>query len=108
MDARNLGHGRLLPLDLLEAAAHGYLTDDEWDMLPDTWLADALAMPGTAATAFAARSPRYAHVRANRMPTVTATAWLTTWTKRVVRPAASARCPRRCGMRSAVMPPPLT
>ena len=46
MDARNLGHGRLLPLDLLEAAAHGYLTDDEWDMLPDTWLADALAYAG--------------------------------------------------------------
>ncbi len=44
MDARNLGHGRWLPIGLLEASAPGYLTDDERQRLHrDTWLAEALA-----------------------------------------------------------------
>lgn len=38
MDARILGHGRLLPRKLLECAAPGYLTDGEWHgMDPERW-----------------------------------------------------------------------
>jgi hypothetical protein len=43
MDARRLGHGLYLRLDLLEAATPGYLTDQEWDGLADDWLESALA-----------------------------------------------------------------
>jgi tetratricopeptide (TPR) repeat protein len=43
MDARRLGHGPYLPLRLLEAAAPGYLSDQEWDGLDDSWLERALA-----------------------------------------------------------------
>ncbi|MFE9674674.1 hypothetical protein ACFYO5_11240 [Streptomyces sp. NPDC006259] len=43
MDVRRLGHGPVLPLPLLEAAAEGYLTDIEWDLLDDDWLERALA-----------------------------------------------------------------
>jgi tetratricopeptide (TPR) repeat protein len=43
MDARRLGHSLYLPLDLLEAAAPGYLTDQQWDQLDDDWLEQALA-----------------------------------------------------------------
>ncbi|MFE1840619.1 CDC27 family protein [Streptomyces sviceus] len=43
MDARRLGHGPALPLALLEAAAPGYLTDTQWDLLDDDWLEQALA-----------------------------------------------------------------
>jgi len=43
MDARRMGHRPELPLEMLEEAAHGYLTDDEWDNLEDSWTADALA-----------------------------------------------------------------
>jgi tetratricopeptide (TPR) repeat protein len=43
MDARRLGHGLYLPLDLLEVAAPGYLTDQQWDALDDDWLEHALA-----------------------------------------------------------------
>ncbi|MEU6071254.1 hypothetical protein ABZ864_44160 [Streptomyces sp. NPDC047082] len=42
-DARRLGHGPALPLALLEAAAEGYLTDTQWDLLEDDWLEQALA-----------------------------------------------------------------
>jgi len=43
MDARRLGHGPALPLALLEAAAPGYLSDTQWDLLADDWLEQALA-----------------------------------------------------------------
>jgi tetratricopeptide (TPR) repeat protein len=43
MDARRLGHGLYLPHDLLEAAAPGYLTDEQWDALREDWLEQALA-----------------------------------------------------------------
>ncbi|AVZ71052.1 hypothetical protein SLUN_01080 [Streptomyces lunaelactis] len=43
MDTRRLGHRPALPLDLLEAAAEGYLTDPQWDLLPDNWVEEALA-----------------------------------------------------------------
>lgn len=43
MDARRLGHGLALPLEMLEAGAEGYLTDDQWDLLDDDWLDTALA-----------------------------------------------------------------
>ena len=43
MDARRLGMGIGLPQPFLEAAAPGYLTDDEWDALGEDWLEEALA-----------------------------------------------------------------
>jgi hypothetical protein len=43
MDARRLGIGIGLPQALLEAAAPGYLTDTEWDLLAEDWLEQALA-----------------------------------------------------------------
>ncbi|MFC7266154.1 tetratricopeptide repeat protein [Streptomyces lutosisoli] len=43
MDTRRLGHSLALPLPLLEAAAEGYLTGAQWDLLPDDWLDKALA-----------------------------------------------------------------
>ncbi|MEY9947419.1 tetratricopeptide (TPR) repeat protein [Kitasatospora sp. GAS1066B] len=42
MDALRLGHGPSLPHDLLAAAAEGYLTDTQWDQLPDNWLDQAI------------------------------------------------------------------
>jgi hypothetical protein len=43
MDARRLGHGLYLPHSLVEAAASGYLTDEQWDGLGEDWLEQALA-----------------------------------------------------------------
>jgi len=43
IDIRRLGFGEHLPLELLEAAAYEYLTDLQFDHLPDDWLEDALA-----------------------------------------------------------------
>ncbi|MFJ8637220.1 helix-turn-helix domain-containing protein [Streptomyces sp. NPDC093568] len=43
VDARRLGSGLHQPLPFLEAAAEGYLTDDEYDTLADNWLEQALA-----------------------------------------------------------------
>ncbi|MEV7536683.1 tetratricopeptide repeat protein [Streptomyces hydrogenans] len=43
VDARRLGLGPSLPAVLLEAAAGGYLTDSQWDLLPDHWFEEALA-----------------------------------------------------------------
>jgi hypothetical protein len=43
MDARRPGHGLYLPHSLLEAAASGYLTDEQWDGLGEDWLEQALA-----------------------------------------------------------------
>jgi tetratricopeptide (TPR) repeat protein len=43
MDGRRLGHGPALPLALLQAAAPGYLTDAQWDLLGEDWLEKALA-----------------------------------------------------------------
>ena len=43
MDARRLGMGAALPRAFLEAAAPGYLADDEWDALGEDWLEQALA-----------------------------------------------------------------
>jgi len=43
MDARRLGCGLHLPLDLLAGAAPGYLTDQQWDQMGKAWLDQALA-----------------------------------------------------------------
>ncbi len=43
MDIRRLGHSPALPHALLEAAAEGYVTDQQWDLLPEDWLEQALA-----------------------------------------------------------------
>jgi hypothetical protein len=43
MDARRLGTGPDLSQAFLEAAAAGYLTDDQWDALGEDWLEQALA-----------------------------------------------------------------
>ncbi|WP_329347228.1 hypothetical protein OG226_00365 [Streptomyces sp. NBC_01261] len=43
MDARLLGNGLALPHPLLETAAPGYLTDQEWDQSNDDWFEEALA-----------------------------------------------------------------
>jgi hypothetical protein len=43
IDARRLGIGAGLPQAFLEAAAPGYLTDDQWDALGEDWLDQALA-----------------------------------------------------------------
>lgn len=43
MDARRLGCGIHLPLNFLEHAAAGYLTDEEFDAAGDDWLEQALA-----------------------------------------------------------------
>jgi hypothetical protein len=42
MDARRLGMEPGLPQAFLEAAAPGYLTDDQWDALGEDWLEQAL------------------------------------------------------------------
>ncbi|MEU5242626.1 hypothetical protein AB0G81_00600 [Streptomyces asoensis] len=42
IDARRLSHPPSLPLSFLAAAAEGYLTDTEWDLLEDDWLEQAL------------------------------------------------------------------
>ncbi|MET9894414.1 tetratricopeptide repeat protein [Streptomyces sp. NPDC006465] len=43
MDARRLGHGFALPQAMLQEAAPGYLSDTQWDLLPENWLEQALA-----------------------------------------------------------------
>ncbi|WLW51486.1 hypothetical protein [Streptomyces sp. YU58] len=43
MDARRLDHGPALPQAFLAAAAEAYLEDEEWDLLPEDWLEQALA-----------------------------------------------------------------
>jgi uncharacterized protein YidB (DUF937 family) len=43
MDARRLGMGLGLSHAFLEAAAPGYLTDNEWDALGENWVEQALA-----------------------------------------------------------------
>ncbi|MFJ7098124.1 tetratricopeptide repeat protein [Streptomyces mirabilis] len=43
MDIRRLGYGEHIPLELLEAATYEYLTDLEFDLLPEDWLEAALA-----------------------------------------------------------------
>ena len=55
MDARRLGTGAGLPQAFLEAAAPGYLTDDQWDALGEDWLEQALAY--TAVPCKGARGP---------------------------------------------------
>ncbi|MEU4494222.1 helix-turn-helix domain-containing protein [Streptomyces sp. NPDC023998] len=47
MDARRLDVGLHLPLAFLEHAAVDYLTNDEYDSLPDNWLERALAETST-------------------------------------------------------------
>ncbi|WJY41561.1 tetratricopeptide repeat protein [Streptomyces sp. P9-2B-2] len=42
MDARRLGHGPDLPLGLLEAAASGYLTDQQLEGMGEDWLEQAV------------------------------------------------------------------
>ena len=55
MDARRLGMGAGLPQAFLEAAAPGYLTDDQWDALGEDWPEQALAY--TAVPCKGARGP---------------------------------------------------
>jgi hypothetical protein len=55
MDARRLGHDLALPHAFLEAAAPGYLSDQQWDALGEDWLDQALAY--TAAPCRGARGP---------------------------------------------------
>ena len=55
MDARRLGMGAGLPGAFLEAAAPGYLTDDQWDAMGKDWLEQALAY--TAKDAKGVRGP---------------------------------------------------
>jgi hypothetical protein len=55
MDARRLGTGPDLSQAFLEAAALGYLTDDQWDGLGEHWLEQALAY--TAKDAKGVRGP---------------------------------------------------
>ncbi|RNL71931.1 sel1 repeat family protein [Streptomyces sp. I6] len=43
IDARRLGLGPALSVALLEVAAGGYLTDTQWNQLPDDWFEEALA-----------------------------------------------------------------
>ncbi|WP_329462270.1 hypothetical protein [Streptomyces sp. NBC_01431] len=43
MDARRIGHPINLPVAFLALAAEAYLTDSEWDLLPDNWLELTLA-----------------------------------------------------------------
>lgn len=43
VDLRRMGHGPALSGSVLEAAAAGYLTDDEWDAAGDGWFAEALS-----------------------------------------------------------------
>ena len=43
MDARRLGMRPALPRSFLEGAAPGYMTDFDWDQLPENWLVQALA-----------------------------------------------------------------
>ncbi|MGO4456601.1 hypothetical protein AB4039_04625 [Streptomyces sp. M-16] len=59
MDARRLGHVRDLPLPLLEAAVPGYLTDRQWDALPENWLRTAVDYLTDQAACRGARSPLY-------------------------------------------------
>jgi hypothetical protein len=46
MDARRLGMRPAVPRAFLEAAAPGYLTDADWDLLPPDWLEEALGYTG--------------------------------------------------------------
>jgi hypothetical protein len=55
MDARRLGMGVALSVAFLEAAAPGYLTEDQWDGLDDDWLDQALDY--TAADSKGTRGP---------------------------------------------------
>ena len=55
MDARRLGMRAALPRAFLEAAAPGYLTDTDWDLLPGDWLEQALGY--TAKPAKGVRGP---------------------------------------------------
>ena len=55
MDARRLRMRPALPRAFLEAAAPGYLTDADWDQLPNDWLGQALAY--TAAPCRGVRGP---------------------------------------------------
>ena len=70
MDARRLGMGPGLPRAFLEAAAPGYLADDQWDALGEDWLEQALAyaaMPCKGARGPLARTrPRPARARPAR------------------------------------------
>ena len=55
MDARRLGMRVALPLAFLQAAAPGYLTEDQWDGLGEDWL--EMVLEYTAATCKGTRGP---------------------------------------------------
>jgi hypothetical protein len=55
VDACRLGHGPTVPYSLLEAAAPGYLTDQQWEQAGEDWLEQALAY--TAAPCNGVRGP---------------------------------------------------
>jgi len=57
MDARRLGHGPALPRLLLEEAAAGYLSDEQWDLLSDDWREQAFAYLTDSLPCRGARAP---------------------------------------------------
>ncbi|MEV5730327.1 toll/interleukin-1 receptor domain-containing protein [Streptomyces pharetrae] len=63
VDARRLGHPERLPLPFLLDASEAYLTDTEWDLLPDNWHQLALAqlaspVKGVQGPLYLAKRPR--------------------------------------------------
>lgn len=59
LDVLRLGHGEDLPGALLETAAPGYLSDAEWDALPDDWPDVAWDYVTDTRACRGARSPLY-------------------------------------------------
>ncbi|MBG0818283.1 hypothetical protein [Planomonospora sp. ID82291] len=63
VDARRLGHSLLLPRALLEYAAAGYLTDEQWETTAadDNWLEEAFAYVTNHTACRGARAPLTRH-----------------------------------------------
>lgn len=59
MDLRRLDCGPALEATILEDAAAGYMTERQWDELPDGWFTDALAYVTESGPCRGARSPLY-------------------------------------------------
>ena len=93
MDARRLGMRPALPRAFLEAAAPGYLTDTDWDLLPDDWLEQALGYTAKPARGSAGRwhpsGPAPPPVSRPAPATGRPGSWPTTSTSTAAVPAAS-------------------
>ena len=98
MDARRLGHRPALPHAFLHAAAPGYLTDSDWDALPNDWLEQALAYTGAPAKGAGGPltriRPRPARTAGPPLAPGRLTAWPTTSTSTADLPAEN-KYPRR-------------